>query len=140
MKGATMLATLQQLGVIPSFSRPSVSNDNPYSESLFRTLKYRPEYPENSFTDLTDARNWVQGFVDWYNEEHLHSAIKFVTPGQRHRGEDIQILANRKQVYLKAKSKNPNRWSGDIRNWDRINEVYLNPEKNEQECKKKKAA
>jgi len=140
MKGATMLATLQQLGVIPSFSRPSVSNDNPYSESLFRTLKYRPEYPENPFTDLTDARNWVQGFVHWYNEDHLHSAIKFVTPGQRHRGEDIQILASRKQVYLKAKLKNPNRWSGDIRNWDRINEVYLNPEKIEQECKKIKAA
>jgi len=78
MKGATMLATLQQLGVIPSFSRPSVSNDNPYSESLFRTLKYRPEYPEKPFTDLADARNWIQGFVDWYNEEHLHSAIKFI--------------------------------------------------------------
>ncbi|MBE9525375.1 MAG: transposase, partial [Proteobacteria bacterium] len=104
------------------------------------TLKYRPEYPENPFADLTDARNWVQGFVGWYNEEHLHSAIKFVTPGQRHRGEDIQILANRKQVYLEAKLRSPNRWSGDIRNWDRINEVYLNPEKSESVGKKKKAA
>ncbi len=140
MKGATMLATLQQLGVIPSFSRPSVSNDNPYSESLFRTLKYRPEYPENPFSDLTDARNWVQGFVDWYNEEHLHSSIKFVTPGQRHRAEDRQILADRKEVYLKAKLKNPNRWSGDIRNWDRVNEVYLNPEKSESKTDKKKVA
>jgi len=129
MKGATMLATLQELGVVPSFSRPSVSNDNPYSESLFRTLKYRPEYPENAFEDLTTARAWVQGFVQWYNHEHLHSAIKFVTPEQRHTGEDKKILARRKQVYQQAKLKHPERWSGEIRNWDEIGEVYLNPEK-----------
>ena len=94
MKGATMLATLQDLGVMPSFSRPSVSNDNPYSESLFRTLKYRPEYPEKAFTDLEVARAWVEGFVDWYNTEHQHSAIHFVTPEQRHTGEDIAVLAS----------------------------------------------
>jgi len=128
MKGATMLATLQALGVVPSFSRPSVSNDNPYSESLFRTLKYRPEYPEKAFKDLSAARTWVQGFVDWYNHEHLHSAIKFVTPAQRHNGEDKDILAQRKQVYQQAKLKHPERWSGEIRNWDEITEVYLNPE------------
>lgn len=128
MKGATMLATLQELGVIPSFSRPSVSNDNPYSESLFRTLKYRPEYPEKAFEDLPAARTWVQGFVNWYNHEHLHSAIKFVTPEQRHTGEDKEILARRKQVYQQAKLKYPERWSGEIRNWDEIAEVYLNPE------------
>ncbi len=129
MKGATMLATLQELGVVPSFSRPSVSNDNPYSESLFRTLKYRPEYPENAFEDLSAARTWVQGFVNWYNHEHLHSAIKFVTPEQRHTGEDKEILARRKQIYQQAKLKHPERWSGEIRNWDEISEVYLNPEK-----------
>ena len=78
--------------------------------------------------------------MDWYNEEHLHSSIKFVTPGQRHRAEDRQILADRKEVYLKAKLKNPNRWSGDIRNWDRVNEVYLNPEKSESKTEKKKVA
>jgi len=128
MKGATMLATLQELGVVPSFSRPSVSNDNPYSESLFRTLKYRPEYPEKAFKDLPAARTWVQGFVNWYNHEHLHSAIKFVTPEQRHSGEDKEILARRKQVYQQAKLKYPERWSGEIRNWDEIGEVYLNPE------------
>jgi len=128
MKGATMLATLQELGVIPSFSRPSVSNDNPYSESLFRTLKYRPEYPEKAFEDLSAARAWVQGFADWYNYEHMHSAIKFVTPAQRHNGEDKKILAQRKQVYQQAKLKCPERWSGEIRNWDEITEVYLNPE------------
>lgn len=129
MKGATMLATLQQLGVIPSFSRPSVSNDNPYSESLFRTLKYRPEYPEKPFTGLVAARDWVQYFVVWYNKEHLHSAIKFITPEQRHAGKDKNILEKRKAVYEQAKSKNPNRWSGDIRNWDPVKEVHLNPEK-----------
>ena len=105
MKGATMLATLQQLGVVPTFSRPSVSNDNPYSESLFRTLKYRPEYPEKSFVSLDKARDWVKEFIDWYNEEHLHSEIRFVTPGQRHRGEDVEILAKRAQVYQKAKGR-----------------------------------
>jgi transposase InsO family protein len=99
MKGATMLATLQQLGVIPSFSRPSVSNDNPYSESLFRTLKYRPEYPEKPFAGLVATRDWVQSFVHWYNTEHFHSAIKFITPEQRHAGKDREILDKRKGVY-----------------------------------------
>jgi len=140
MKGATMLATLQQLGIIPSFSRPSVSNDNPYSESLFRTLKYRPNYPGQPFSDLQAARAWVQEFVDWYNHEHCHSAIKFVTPVQRHTGEDVKLLANRKQVYLKAKSENSLRWSGDIRNWDLIKEVHLNPEKKKIEIEENKAA
>ena len=135
MKGASLLATLQQLGVIPSYSRPSVSNDNPYSESLFRTLKYRPQYPEQGFTDLTAARVWVSEFVDWYNTQHLHSAIRFVTPDQRHRGQDRDILAKRKRVYQEARSKNPGRWSGDIRNWEPVAEVYLNPE-----TPKKKAA
>jgi len=137
MKGATMLATLQQLGVVPSFSRPSVSNDNPFSESMFRTLKYRPEKP---FSDLRSARDWVNGFVQWYNHEHCHSGIKFVTPAQRHTGEDIEILAKRKQVYQKAKKQNPERWSGEIRNWDRIKEVQLNPERSKSEVIANKAA
>ena len=140
MKGATMLATLQQLGVIPSFSRPSVSNDNPYSESLFRTLKYRPEYPEQPFSGLTAARDWVQFFVNWYNNEHLHSAIRFITPEQRHAGKDEEILTNRKEVYKQAKLKNPNRWSGEIRNWDAVKEVYLNPENQITETGDKQAA
>ena len=127
MKGATMLATLQELGVVPSFSRPAVSNDNPYSESLFRTLKYRPEYPEAAFESLPAARAWVNGFTHWYNNEHLHSAIKFVTPAQRHTGEDKCILEKRKQVYLQAKLTMPGRWSGDVRNWSPVKRVYLNP-------------
>ncbi|VAW92842.1 Mobile element protein [hydrothermal vent metagenome] len=129
MKGATMLATLQKLGVVPSFSRPSVSDDNPYSESLFRTLKYTPAYPSKPFKSIEAARQWVHGFVRWYNEEHRHSAIRYVTPGQRHRGEDKVILEERKAVYEAAKEKNPQRWSGDIRNWNLVTEVWLNPPK-----------
>ncbi|HIP82645.1 MAG TPA: IS3 family transposase, partial [Desulfocapsa sulfexigens] len=83
MKSATMLAKLQDLGVMPSFSRPSVSNDNPFSESLFRTLKYRPEYPEKPFDNLIEAREWAHRFVNWYNKVHLHSSIRFVTPEDR---------------------------------------------------------
>lgn len=140
MRGATMLATLQELGVVPSFSRPSVSNDNPYSESLFRTLKYRPEYPAQSFADLSSAREWVAGFTQWYNNEHLHSAIRFVTPSQRHSGDDIAILSKRQEVYKNARQRNPERWSGDIRNWEPITEVYLNPEKQKSKVNKNKAA
>jgi transposase InsO family protein len=140
MKGATMLVTLQELGVVPSFSRPSVSNDNPYSESLFRTLKYRPEYPEKPFSDLATARDWVNFFVGWYNKEHLHSAIKFVTPEQRHTGQDEAILKRRTEVYQQAKLNNPNRWSGEIRNWDAVEEVHLNPEKQKISSENKKAA
>jgi transposase InsO family protein len=127
MKGATMLATLQRLGVVPSFSRPSVSNDNPYSESLFKTVKYIPGYPK-TFASVDEARKWMKKFVDWYNNEHRHSGIKFVTPMQRHTGKDTDLLKIRKETYEKAKQKNPERWSNNTRNWDRIEEVKLNPD------------
>lgn len=126
MKGATMLATLQKLGVVPSFSRPRVSDDNPYSEALFKTLKYCPEYPANPFSSIKTADDWVEKFVLWYNHEHLHSGIKYVTPASRHDGKDIEVLENRKNVYRTAKMKNPNRWSKEIRNWNRVQKVYLN--------------
>ncbi len=132
MKGATMLATLQRLGVVPSFSRPSVSNDNPYSESLFGTMKYSPAYPSKPFTSLEQARQWVHGFVTWYNEQHRHSSLRFVTPGQRHRGEDVAILAARKALYEQARQRRPERWSGDTRNWDSIGPVWLNPDTSEE--------
>jgi transposase InsO family protein len=128
MKGATMVATLERLGVLASFSRPGVSNDNPFSESLFRTLKYRPEYPSKPFADLEAARSWVTGFVRWYNTQHLHSAIRFVTPEDRHSGRETTILAARQVVYERARSERPDRWSGAVRNWDPITEVHLNPE------------
>ena len=128
MKGATMLATLQALSVMPSFSRPAVSNDNPYSESLFRTLKYRPAYPSESFVSLALARKWMTSFVQWYNHEHRHSAIGFVTPGQRHAGLDKTLLRNRTNVYEAAKRRCPQRWSGATRNWQRVAVVHLNPD------------
>jgi len=129
VKGATLLATLERLGVAPSFSRPRVSDDNPYSESLFKTLKYRPSYPETAFSGIDQAREWVRHFVQWYNTEHLHSAIRFVTPSCRHLGLDKAILQKRSVVYENAKRQNPLRWSGPTRNWSPITEVHLNPKK-----------
>lgn len=133
MTGATMVATLDRLGVIPSLSRPAVSDDNPYSESLFKTLKYRPSYPDSAFSGIDQAREWVRGFVQWYNTEHLHSAIRFVTPSSRHLGLDQAILVKRSAVYEQAKHKHPRRWSGPTRNWTPITEVFLNPKKHKSE-------
>ena len=134
MKAATLLAFLQAIGVVPSFSRPSVSNDNPYSESLFRTAKYRPEYPRKPFESLEHARRWATWFVGWYNTQHRHSALKFVTPEQRHTGEDVKILARRVSLYEKAKAQNPNRWTKEIRDWSHVDKVVLNPAQNTSEA------
>ena len=128
MKGATMLATMQRLGVVPSFSRPSVSNDNPFSESLFRTMKYVPEYPRDGFATVEAARVWVGAFVAWYNVEHKHSGIGFVAPDDRHAGRDVQILAARRVVYERARRRHPARWSRHARRWNRPDTVTLNPE------------
>lgn len=127
MKGLTMLATLDALGIVASFSRPRVSDDNPYSEALFRTLKYRPWFPNRPFQSLEEARAWVSFFVDWYNDEHLHSAITYVTPNDRHAGLDVETLAQRRKVYKEAKRRHPERWSGATRNWNRVEVVKLNP-------------
>lgn len=129
MKGATMLSTLQRLGVVPSFSRPKVSDDNPFSESLFKTLKYRPSYPDGSFKDIAEARAWVEKFVRWYNEDHRHSEINYVTPQSKHEGKDVDILNARVKIYERAKTRNPDRWSQNTRNWNPVTEVYLNPTK-----------
>jgi hypothetical protein len=133
MKGATMTATMQKLGIMPSFSRPRVSDDNPYSESLFRTMKYRPEYPSQPFTTVGAAQRWVDDFVLWYNTRHLHSAIRFISPDDRHYGREDEILAHRQQVYEKARKENPARWAGSTRNWEPIREVRLNPEKSQED-------
>ena len=131
MKGATMVATLERLGVLASYSRPSVSNDNAYSESLFRTSKYCPAYPTQPFADRLAARAWVEAFVRWYNTQHLHSAIRFVTPDDRHAGRDTALLLARRALYLRARGRTPERWSGAVRNWDPINAVRLNPDRDE---------
>jgi Transposase and inactivated derivatives len=127
MKGETLLATLYRLGIATSYSRPRTSNDNPYSEALFRTCKYRPDYPIGGFASLDEARAWMQQFVHRYNHAHCHSGIRFVTPQQRHSGNDGAILAQRQAVYEQARARHPERWSGPIRNWKPITEVWLNP-------------
>lgn len=129
MKGATMLETLYQLGITPSRSRPRVSNDNPYSESMFKTLKYRPNFQPKGFKGIDEARAWVERFVNWYNNEHRHSGIKFLTPNQRHEGKAEAVLENRTFVYELAKVAHPERWSGKTRNWELRQEVWLNPVK-----------
>jgi transposase InsO family protein len=128
MRGNTMIATLQWLGIVPSFSRPHVCNDNPYSEALFRTLKHTPAYPRLPFTSRAAARQWVTRFVAWYNTEHHHSAIRYVTPDQRHAGADVAILARRRVLYERARRRTPARWSTTIRNWAPVATVVLNPD------------
>jgi transposase InsO family protein len=127
MKGCTMLAMLQSLGMSASFSRPRVSDDNPYSEALFRTVKYSALFPDKPFETIEAARAWVAGFVDWYNTKHLHSAIRFVTPDQRHFAQDAEILSKRAEVYELARRRNPNRWSRQARNWSPAPAVRLGP-------------
>jgi putative transposase len=129
LKATTVLAMLNWLGIEPSYSRPRVSDDNPYVEALFRTAKYRPEFPERGFTDLDAARNWAAGFVHWYNHEHRHSAIRYVTPAERHAGADHAILCARHDLYQQARRQTPARWSRCTRNWTPVAAVTLNPEK-----------
>jgi len=131
MKSQTLRAKLEELGIAPSYSRPRVSNDNPFSESLFRTLKYCPAWPSQGFETLEQARTWVLEFVDWYNNRHCHSALKFVTPAQRHRGEDRQLLEQRSQLYEAARRRRPERWSGKTRDWSVVGPTALNPERTE---------
>lgn len=128
MRGSTLLATLDQLGVRASFSRPGVSADNAFSEALFRTVKYRPNYPA-PFDSLDQARAWVGSFVAWYNGTHRHSALRFVTPDDRHFGRDVALLAARARVYERARRRHPERWSGTTRNWTPVGAVRLGPRK-----------
>ena len=120
---------LQWLGIAPSYSRPRVSDDNAFVESLFRTAKYRPAFPAGGFADLDAARRWAAHFVDWYNTEHRHSGVRFVTPAQRHTGEDVELLGNRTRVYEAARQLHPRRWTRRTRNWTPIGAVTLNPER-----------
>jgi putative transposase len=129
LKATTVLAMLHWLGIEPSYSRPRVSDDNAFAEALFRTAKYRPEFPLKGFADLDSARQWAARFVHWYNQEHRHSAIRYVTPAQRHAGQDGPVLAARHAVYQDARQRNPQRWSGPTRNWTLVGVVTRNPER-----------
>lgn len=129
LKATTVLAMLNWLGVKPSYSRARVSDDNAFVEALFRTAKYRPEFPARGFADLAAARIWGASFVHWYNEDHRHSGIGYVSPSQRHAGQDREILKKRRMLYERARAAMPQRWSGDIRNWTPTGPVTLNPER-----------
>jgi putative transposase len=129
LKGTTVLAMLHWLGIEPSYSRPRVSDDNPYAEALFRTAKYRPEFPVKGFAELDAARQWAERFVHWYNDEHRHSGIGYVTPAQRHAGQDRALLAARHELYQQARHSSPRRWSGQTRDWTPVTAVTLNPER-----------
>jgi putative transposase len=129
VKATTVLAMLHWLGITASHSRPRVSNDNAFVESLFRTAKYCPQYPAGGFPDLEAARRWASEFVNWYNNEHRHSGIRFVTPAQRHAGHDREILSSRHALYLEARAAHPRRWTGRTRNWQPVAAVTLNPER-----------
>jgi putative transposase len=129
LKATTVLAMIYWLGLKSSYSRPRVSNDNAFSESLFRTAKYRPEFPAKGFADLQQARLWARSFVAWYNNDHKHSGIRYVSPAQRHAGEDRNVLAARHAVYVQAKAAHPQRWARHTRNWNPIAVVTLNPER-----------
>ena len=129
LKATTVLAMLHWLGVKPSYSRPRVSDDNAFAESLFRTAKYRPEFPTKGFDDLDAARQWGADFVRWYNHDHRHSGIRYVTPAQRHAGDDRAILDARHALYTQARELNPARWSRHTRDWSPVGAVTLNPER-----------
>ena len=129
LKATTVLAMLYWLGVKPSYSRARVSDDNAYAEALFRTAKYRPEFPTQGFVDLAAARAWASHFVHWYNVDHRHSAIRYVSPSQRHDGDDHAILAGRHALYIEARARNPVRWARHTRDWTPIGAVTLNPER-----------
>ena len=129
MKATTVLAMLHWLRITPSYSRPRVSDDNAFVEALFRTAKYRPQFPTMGFASLEDARRWASEFVSWYNHDHRHSGIRFVSPAQRHAGQDCDILARRHALYTRAREANPRRWARHTRNWQPVVAVTLNPEK-----------
>ncbi|WP_080266779.1 IS3 family transposase, partial [Vibrio parahaemolyticus] len=129
MKSSTMKAKMEELGVTSSYSRPRVSDDNPYVESLFRTLKYIPNWPSEGCASLEESRAWVDRFVKWYNNEHKHRGRHYVTPSERHAGKDSEILQKRAAVLEVRREQNPERWSGEIRNCKPVGDVHRNPEK-----------
>lgn len=109
MKGLTLVAFYYRLGIVPSFSRPRVSDDNPFIESFFKTLKYSCGYPR-FFTDLAHVRRWFATFIDWYNTKHMHSGLSYVTPFQKRNGQHQSIFAQRNTVIAVAKEAHPERW------------------------------
>jgi putative transposase len=127
MKSKGLAELLVDLGVGKSHSRPHVSDDNPFSESQFKTLKYRPDFPGN-FGSIQDARAFCSVFFDWYNNDHRHSGIAMLTPAQVHYGNPQEVLNQRHQVVMAARQAHPERFpNGDPRLKTLPAEAWINP-------------
>lgn len=141
LKAATVLGLMHQLEITPSHSRPRVSNDNAFAESLFRTTKYHPNYPPDGFESLNHARQWAKDFVKYYNIEHKHRALNFVTPQEKHCGRDVELLEKRKKILEQKRSENPDRWiAKKVRNCAPTTSVNLYPIDNRNLEKRQKQA
>lgn len=99
-----------------------------------------PNYQPEDFSTLLEARLWVKRFVDWYNNEHRHSGINYVTPSERHEGKDKEILKKRKVLYEKVKAEHPERWSRKTRVWEFSETEWLNPRQEKEESKEATAS
>jgi transposase InsO family protein len=115
MKGLSLVAFLTMLQVNMTYNRPRVSNDNPFIESFFGSMKGHVKYPK-CFEDLEHARKWFADFIDWYNNKHQHSGIGYVTPAQRHSGQDQAIQSERQKILNKAYEMFPERFVKGTRN------------------------
>ena len=126
MRSYTLAAKMAELGISLSYTQPRVSNDNAYVETWFLTMKYHQSYPVRRFRDLLAVQAWVDGFVEWYNAEHRHSGIKYVTPNQRHYGEADAVCSVRQRTYEQARQQHPRRWSRPARDWSQPQIVRVN--------------
>jgi len=127
MKSKVVAELLADLGVTKTHSRPHVSNDNPYSEAQFKTLKYCPQFPAG-FGSIQDSRSFCQNFFNWYNKEHRHSGIALMTPEQVHYNRAEEVTGHRAAVLASAFEKNPNRFKYKLPVPQRVpKEVWINP-------------
>ena len=133
MCSKTVALLLADLGVTKTHSRPYTSTDNPYSEAQFRTLKYRPNYPDR-FGSLQDARSWARAFFHWYNHQHHHSGLGLLTPATVHYGQTEAVRAKRQQVLLAAYAAHPERFVRGVPTPPELpKEVWINKPKSEVE-------
>lgn len=116
LKAPTVLAMMNWTGLRAPYSRPRLSKDNSFTDALFRTAKYRPQFPVKGFADLEQARQSASSPVHWYKHDHRHSAIRYVSPAQRHVGEDHAVLRARHAFYEQARARAPRRSARDTRN------------------------
>jgi putative transposase len=129
MTAKTLAMLLADLGVTNSHSRPHVSNDNPFSEAQFKTMKYRPDYPAR-FGSQVDARTWAQSFFPWYNFEHYHTALGLLTPADVHYGRAEAIIGARQAVLQQAYERHPSRFVKGVSIHPPLpNAVWINPPK-----------